>query len=295
MKLDVCGPSASSTSTACGRDIGRIEAGAEGLRLGALARMTQLADDPAVHARLSRYRADAAAGRQPAVAQHGEPRRQRAAAHALPLLSRPRWTACNKREPGSGCAALDGDNRKHAILGVSDRCISNYPGDFAQALVALDARVETAGPAGARTLRFEELHRGPDTPHIETVLQPGEFITGFLRAGRAMDAPLALREGARPAELRVRGWPAPPSRSTSGLTARCARRGSVSAAWPTSRGAPTKRRLSCAASESTKRRAIAAGRVAFEGAAPRQGNAFKTELGPRTVARALLQASRLQA
>src|SRR5207302_66144 len=73
----------------------------------------------------------------------------------------PSWAACNKREPGSGCAALDGVNRKHAVLGVSDHCIAAYPGDFAQALVALDAAVEIVGPGGARVVAFEELHRPP--------------------------------------------------------------------------------------------------------------------------------------
>ena len=70
---------------------------------------------------------------------------------------------CNKRVPGSGCAALDGHTRKHAILGTSDACIASYPGDFAQALIALDAVVETTGPFNGR--RFAELHRLPgDTP-----------------------------------------------------------------------------------------------------------------------------------
>jgi xanthine dehydrogenase YagS FAD-binding subunit len=92
----------------------------------------------------------------------------------------PSWGACNKREPGSGCAALDGVNRKHAVLGVSDHCIAAYPGDFAQALVALDAGVEIVGPSGSRIMPFEQLHRLPgDTPHIETVLAPGELIVGF--------------------------------------------------------------------------------------------------------------------
>ena len=61
----------------------------------------------------------------------------------------PSWANCNKRNPGSGCAALDGVNRKHAVLGVSDHCIATYPGDFAQALIALDASVEFVG-AGRR-------------------------------------------------------------------------------------------------------------------------------------------------
>jgi len=92
----------------------------------------------------------------------------------------PSWAACNKREPGSGCAALGGVNRKHAVLGVSNHCIAAYPGDFAQALVALDASVEINGPDGVRVIPFEQLHRLPeDAPHIETILAPGELIVGF--------------------------------------------------------------------------------------------------------------------
>src|ERR1700676_3943980 len=92
----------------------------------------------------------------------------------------PSWGACNKREPGSGCAALDGVTRKHAVLGVSNQCIAAYPGDLAQALIALDAEVEIAGPGGLRVMPFAALHREPgDTPHVETNLAPGELILGF--------------------------------------------------------------------------------------------------------------------
>ena len=96
------------------------------------------------------------------------------------IISDPTWPACNKRQPGSGCAALDGVNRTHAVLGVSDHCIATYPGDLAQALIALDAVVEIASADGERRLPFAQLHKTPgDTPDIETVLQPGELITGF--------------------------------------------------------------------------------------------------------------------
>jgi xanthine dehydrogenase YagS FAD-binding subunit len=90
------------------------------------------------------------------------------------------WRACNKRDPGSGCAARDGFNRMQAVLGTSEHCIATYPGDFAQALIAFDATVATAGPDGRREIPFAELHRKPsDTPHIETVLAPNELITAI--------------------------------------------------------------------------------------------------------------------
>jgi xanthine dehydrogenase YagS FAD-binding subunit len=89
---------------------------------------------------------------------------------------------CNKRVPGSGCAALEGINRMNAVLGVSDDCIATHPSDMAVAMTTLDARVETITPEGsARTIPIDSLYRAPNnTPHIETVLTPGELITSVL-------------------------------------------------------------------------------------------------------------------
>jgi len=87
------------------------------------------------------------------------------------------YTACNKRAPGSGCAAIDGENRWHAVLGTSDNCIAANASDLAVALVALDAVVQVQGVAGQRTVPLIDLYRLPGaTPHIETVLEPGEVI-----------------------------------------------------------------------------------------------------------------------
>ncbi|HEX3970690.1 MAG TPA: FAD binding domain-containing protein, partial [Stellaceae bacterium] len=86
-------------------------------------------------------------------------------------------TACNKRKPGSGCAALYGENRLHAILGVSDHCIATHASDLAVALVALDAVVVTARVGGGRRIPLEEFHLLPgETPERETLLEPGELI-----------------------------------------------------------------------------------------------------------------------
>ena len=89
---------------------------------------------------------------------------------------------CNKRVPGSGCAALEGLNRMNAVLGVSEHCIAAHPSDMAVAMTALDAVVETVAPDGsARTIPIDQLYRPPgDTPHIETVLEPGELIVSVL-------------------------------------------------------------------------------------------------------------------
>jgi xanthine dehydrogenase YagS FAD-binding subunit len=89
---------------------------------------------------------------------------------------------CNKRLPGSGCAALEGLNRMNAVLGVSERCIAAHPSDMAVAMTALDAVVETVTTDGsARSIPIDQLYRPPgDTPHIETVLEPGELIISVL-------------------------------------------------------------------------------------------------------------------
>ena len=157
-----------------------IDADSDGVRIGANARMSDVADHP-------RIRAD-----YPAVAEallaSASPQVRNMASIGGNLMQRTRCgyfrdvvTPCNKREPGAGCSALEGENRLHAILGVSPHCIATYPGDLAVALVALDAGVLVSGVNGARTLPVDALHRTPgDTPHVETVLEPGELITAVV-------------------------------------------------------------------------------------------------------------------
>jgi xanthine dehydrogenase YagS FAD-binding subunit len=89
-------------------------------------------------------------------------------------------TPCNKRSPGSGCSALGGATRQHAILGASEHCVATHPSDLAVALAALDARVHVLGPAGDRVVPFTELHRLPgDRPDLDTVLDHGDLITAI--------------------------------------------------------------------------------------------------------------------
>jgi len=89
-------------------------------------------------------------------------------------------TACNKREPGTGCSAINGFNRIHAILGASESCIAVHPSDMAVALTALDAKLNVSGPHGERVISFPDFHRLPgDTPHIDTNLQTDEIITSI--------------------------------------------------------------------------------------------------------------------
>jgi xanthine dehydrogenase YagS FAD-binding subunit len=87
-------------------------------------------------------------------------------------------TPCNKREPGSGCSALEGVNRINAILGTSESCIATHPSDMCVALAALEAKVHVAGPAGERVIAFADFHRLPgDTPQLDTNLHPNEIVT----------------------------------------------------------------------------------------------------------------------
>jgi xanthine dehydrogenase YagS FAD-binding subunit len=98
-------------------------------------------------------------------------------------------TPCNKREPGSGCSAINGINRINAILGTSEACIATHPSDMCVALAALEARVHVAGPAGTRTIAFADFHRLPgDTPERDTNLRPDELITAVELPARGFAA-----------------------------------------------------------------------------------------------------------
>ena len=163
-----------------GLALDRIEPTAEGgLRIGALVRNTDLAADKRVrkdYAVLSRALVAGASGQL-----------RNKATTAGNLLQRTRCPyfydtnqPCNKRQPGSGCSAIGGFSRQHAVVGVSDACIATHPSDMAVAMRALDATVETVQADGkTRTIPIAELHQLPGrTPHIETTLSSGEFITG---------------------------------------------------------------------------------------------------------------------
>ncbi|HLJ72092.1 MAG TPA: FAD binding domain-containing protein, partial [Roseiarcus sp.] len=174
MKLDVMHPSELiDINRLAGLD--RIEMTPNGLRLGALAKMADAAGHPllADYPVVAQSLALAASAQLRNMATLGGNVLQRT---RCTYFRDPSWKACNKRAPGSGCAALDGCNRAHAVLGVSDHCIATYPGDFAQALIALDASVEIRRRDGDRIIAFADLHRQPgDRPDIETVLAPDEL------------------------------------------------------------------------------------------------------------------------
>src|SRR5579872_382165 len=162
MKLDVMRPNRVVDINALGNgDAGRITFDDRGLRLGAMVRMSDAADHPGLrnaYPMLAQSLTFAASAQIRNMASLGGNVLQRTRCSYFRDVS---YANCNKRQPGSGCAALDGINRPHAVLGTSDRCIATYPGDFAQALIALDAEVEVMGRNGPRELPFAKLHRQP--------------------------------------------------------------------------------------------------------------------------------------
>ncbi|CDY77174.1 Periplasmic aromatic aldehyde oxidoreductase, FAD binding subunit YagS [Caballeronia glathei] len=162
-----------------GLGLDKIEATPEGgLRIGALVRNTDLAADPRVrrdYGVLSRALLAGASGQLRNMATTAGNLLQRTRCPYFYDTNQP----CNKRAPGSGCAAIGGFSRQHAVVGVSTACIATHPSDMAVAMRVLDATVATVRPDGSvRTITIADFHRLPgDTPHIETVLERGELIT----------------------------------------------------------------------------------------------------------------------
>lgn len=177
MKLEIETPGHLIDVNGLGLD--KIEPTAEGgLRVGALVRNTDLAADKWVrrdYGVLSRALVAGASGQLRNMATTAGNLLQRTRCPYFYDTNMP----CNKRKPGSGCAALGGYSRPLAVIGSSDACIATHPSDMAVAMRVLDAVVETTAPDGtARSIPIADFHRLPgDTPHIENVLRPGEFIT----------------------------------------------------------------------------------------------------------------------
>jgi xanthine dehydrogenase YagS FAD-binding subunit len=194
---------------------------------------------------------------------------------------------CNKRKRGSGCAALEGIDRGHALLGASDCCIAAYPGDFAIALVAFDAKIDVLGPQGPRTLPVEELHREPQaTPDIETTLQPGELILRIRVPKTAMGRASTyhkIRDRESYAFALASAAVALDMEGEIVRAARIAVGGLATRPW---RVRPAEQVL--VGKALTSHTAREAGEVALRGAKPGRHNEFRIELGARTVADALM-------
>ncbi|HLL14827.1 MAG TPA: xanthine dehydrogenase family protein subunit M [Pyrinomonadaceae bacterium] len=267
-------------------------AGSGGVSIGALAKNSDTANHPLVRRNyplLTQAIVAGASGQLRNMATNGGNLMQRTRCQYFYDTAMP----CNKREPGSGCGALEGLNRIHAIFGWSDKCVATYPGDMANALYALDAVVRVKGTGGReRTIPITDFHRLPgDTPERDNNLQHGELITAielpksdfaknsyylkvrdrasYAFALVAVAAALELDGGrVRQARIVLGGVAHKPWRSLEAEGALA--------------GAP--------ASEETFRRAA---EHALKGARPLAHNAYKVELGKRAVVRALMRAARL--
>jgi xanthine dehydrogenase YagS FAD-binding subunit len=277
MKLQIETPSHLIDVNELGLD--RIEATPEGgLRIGALVRNTDLAADERVrrdYGVLSRALLAGASGQLRNAATTGGNLLQRTRCPYFYDTNQP----CNKRKPGSGCGALNGFSRQHAVLGVSDACIATHPSDMAVAMRVLDATVETVRPSGgARTIPIADFHKLPgNTPHVETVLEPGELITGV-----TLPKPL----GGRHVYRKVRDR-ASYAFALVSVAAVVQRDGSGRAAFGGVAHRPW--RVEAAEGEMPKgSKAVAA--VALANARPTKDNAFKVALAERTLASVLAEA-----
>ncbi len=289
MKLDVMRPERVIDLGPLQHSYESISIGAAGLRVGALAKMSSVADHPAVNAEY------------PAIAQS----LQLAASAQLRNMATlggnvlqktrctyfrdPSWSACNKREPGSGCAAIKGVNRNHAVLGVDDSCIAQYPGDFAIALVALDAQLDLIGPQGPRRISMESLHTPADgRPHIENSLRSAELITAFLVPAAPVNRHSLYLKVRDRASYEFAISSAAVALDLDGETVRQARIGLGGMAYRPWRSKEAEEIL--IGKSLTEATAEAAARAALAAARTHGGNDHKPELARRTIVRALLQA-----
>jgi CO/xanthine dehydrogenase FAD-binding subunit len=263
-----------------------VTRGEKSIRVGALTTMEELAADPTVVERLPLVREALLAGASTQLrnmATIGGNLLQRTRCR---YFRDPTVAACNKRQRGSGCAAVTGAARMHAILGANEHCIALHASDLCVALVALDTVVHTQGPGGVRSIPLTGFYRIPgDTPDIEHVLEHGELIT-------AVEVPL-LPEQARSGYLKVRDRASYEFALTSAAVALTIENGAIGEArvglggvgtvpWR-ARGAEEVLRGAPAQLETFR----ASAEAALEGAWTVPGTAFKVELGKRTLVRAL--------
>jgi len=291
MKLDVMRPSTVVDINSLAKQWSEIDLSGGNLRLGALARMADVAAHPDVQ-RSYPLIADS-------LKLAASPQLRNMATLGGNVLQRTRciyfrdvsYDHCNKRHPGSGCAALEGFNRTHAVLGTSEQCIATYPGDFAQAMIALDASVDIVGNSGTRSIPFSQLHKAPgNTPQIETILAPGDLISGFSIQG----------QWPRSVYLKVRDRQSYEFALASAAIALDVQDGVVRDARVALGGVatlPWRAREAEALLKGQKLDDGLAQRVAeaaFAGASGKKHNTFKIALGKRVVAHALHRAAALE-
>ncbi|MET9265729.1 xanthine dehydrogenase family protein subunit M [Amycolatopsis sp. NPDC004079] len=257
---------------------------ADGLRFGALERMGDIAAHPGVYPAISRALLLSASQQLRNMASIGGNLMQRTRCSYFRDVAMP----CNRRSPGSGCSAISGVNRMHAILGTSDSCVATHASDVAVALVALDAEVVLASAEGTRTVALTEFYREPgDTPEIEHDLRPGELITE-VRVPR-------LDWAENSTYVKIRDRQSYEFALCSAAVALDVRDGKIADARVAAGGVGTVPwRLPAVeealrGAELTEEAFAAAAAVAVEGAKPLSGNVFKPSLLKRTIVRALLE------
>jgi len=260
-------------------DLGGIEATEEGgLRIGAFVSNTALSADPRImadYAVLTRAIQAGASGQLRNKASTGGNLLQRT---RCPYFYDPNMP-CNKRSPGSGCAAIGGFSRQLGVVGVSDKCIATYPGDMANALAVLDATIETVRPDGtSRAIPIGEFHLlWGETPEKETALEPGELITSVV-----LPRPVGGKHYYR--KVRDRASYAFALVSVAAVlqpdgSGRVAFGGVAPRPWRSDK-----------ADSAISRGAKAVVEAAFADATPREDNAFKIILAERTLASILAEA-----
>jgi xanthine dehydrogenase YagS FAD-binding subunit len=268
-------------------DLSAIEALPNGgLRIGAMATNTAAGTDPLVRQRyrvLSEALLNGATTQLRNMATVGGNLLQRTRCY---YFTDPAFARCNKRDPGSGCDAIDGHNRIHAILGASPQCIATHPSDMAVALAALDAVIHLQGPDGARQVPAIDFHRLPeDRPELDTVIRPGELITAvelppmpFARHSHY----LKVRDRASYAFALVSVAVAVDLDGGNLRDVRIALGGVAHKPWRAGNAEQILR-----GQAPTAELLARAGAAAVEGAQPQSENAFKVELAQRAVVRAL--------
>ncbi|MET0494230.1 MAG: xanthine dehydrogenase family protein subunit M [Actinoplanes sp.] len=259
----------------------------DGLRIGALERMSDVARHPGVYPAISRALLLSASQQLRNMASIGGNLLQRTRCGYFRDVA----MSCNKREPGSGCPAISGANRTHAVLGTSDSCVATHASDVAVALVALGAELRLASTAERRTVRLVDFYRLPgDTPDIENDLQPGELITEVVVprldwAWRSTYVKVRDRQSYEFATCSVAV--ALDVRGSRIADARVAAGGVATTPWRL-----TSVEAALVGAAVTTEAFEEASTVAAEGARPLSGNAFKVPLLKRTIVRALIEASR---
>lgn len=262
-----------------------------GLRIGAMVRNSDLAWHPEVkesYAVLSQAILSGASPQLRNMATTGGNllQRTRCAYFREPTAGTPGGYGCNKRTPSTGCAALEGYHRTHAILGTSEHCIATHPSDMCVAMAALEAVITVEGPKGKRTIPFAEFHKLPgDTPHVENALEPGELVT-------CVDLPRPV-EGARSVYLKLRDRASYEFALASAAVVVKVEGGHIRYIRVALGGVGTKPWRSHEAEAALSGKPAdaagfrAAAQAALASARPRTDNAFKVELARRCLVRAL--------